>query len=149
MGYRHFDAENIDPLFPFGYGLSYTTFTYKNLSISSKNFSAGSNSRGTLAIDFEVANSGKKFGKEVVQLYVEFPSTTAIPQPPKQLKGFEKVALRPGQSRRVHLMMDARSFSYWDINTHDWKIMPGTYRIMVGSSSRDIQLRDSLQVNPL
>jgi len=149
VGYRHFDAENIDPLFPFGYGLSYTTFTYKNLSISSKNFSAGSNSRGTLAIDFEVANSGKKFGKEVVQLYVEFPSTTAIPQPPKQLKGFEKVALRPGQSRRVHLMMDARSFSYWDINTHDWKIMPGTYRIMVGSSSRDIQLRDSLQVNPL
>jgi beta-glucosidase len=63
------------------------------------------------------------------------------------LKGFEKVALKPGQSRRVHLKLDARSFSYWDINTHGWKIMPGTYRIMVGSSSRDIQLQDSLQVN--
>jgi beta-glucosidase len=147
VGYRHFDAENIEPLFPFGHGLSYTAFAYKNLSVSSKNLSAGSQSGGTLAIDFEVANTGKKSGKEVAQVYVGFPSTSAIPQPPKQLKGFEKVALRPGQTRRVHLTMDARSFSYWDINSHDWKILPGTYHIMIGSSSRAIQLQASLQVN--
>jgi beta-glucosidase len=147
VGYRHFDAENIEPLFPFGHGLSYTTFAYKNLSIGAKNLAAGSKLAGTVAIDFEVANTGKRFGEEVAQVYVGFPSTSAISQPPMQLKGFEKVALRPGQTRRVRLKLDARSFSYWDINAHDWKIQPGTYRILIGSSSRNIQLQDSLQVD--
>jgi beta-glucosidase len=147
VGYRHFDTENIEPLFPFGYGLSYTTFAYTNLTIRSQNLSAGSNSAGAVTIDFKVANTGPRSGQEVVQAYVGFPSTTAVPQPPKQLKGFEKVALRPGQTRRVRLTLDARALSYWDINTHDWKIQPGTYHIMIGSSSRDIQLQDDLQVN--
>lgn len=147
MGYRHFDAENIEPLFPFGYGLSYTTFAYKNLSIGSNKLSASSQPGGTVAISFDIANTGKVSGQEVAQVYVGIPSTSAIPQPPMQLKGFEKAALRPGQTRRIRLTLDARSFSYWDINAHDWKIQPGTYRIMVGSSSRNIQLQDSLQVN--
>jgi beta-glucosidase len=147
VGYRHFDAENIEPLFPFGYGLSYTTFAYKNLSIGSNKLSASSQPGGTVAISFDIANTGKVSGQEVAQVYVGIPSTSAIPQPPMQLKGFEKAALRPGQTRRIRLTLDARSFSYWDINAHDWKIQPGTYRIMVGSSSRNIQLQDSLQVN--
>jgi beta-glucosidase len=147
VGYRHFDVENIEPLFPFGYGLSYTTFAYKNLSISAKNISTAVESGGTVAVDLEVANTGKQSGKEVVELYVGFPSTDLIPQPPEQLKGFEKVALTPGQSRRVHLKLDAHSFATWDTSTHGWKIIPGTYRILVGSSSRMIQLQDSLQVD--
>jgi beta-glucosidase len=147
VGYRHYDAENIEPLFPFGHGLSYTTFAYKNLSIGAKNLSAGSKFEEPVTIDFEVANTGKMFGQEVAQVYVGFPSTSAIPQPPVQLKGFEKVALKAGKSQRVRIKLDARSFSYWDIGAHDWKIQPGTYRIAIGSSSRDIQLQDSLQVN--
>ncbi len=143
VGYRYFDAKDIQPLFPFGYGLSYTTFGYKNLSISSKNFSVDSKTK--MAVDFDVINTGKKFGKEIAQLYVGFPSTSEIPEPPKQLKGFEKVSLQAGQTQHVHLTLDARSFSYWDINAHDWKIQPGTYHIMIGSSSRDIQLQESLQ----
>ncbi len=147
VGYRHFDDGHIEPLFPFGYGLSYTTFAYKNLSVNSTNFSANPGDGGAVTIDFDVANTGKRFGKEIVQLYVGFPSSSAIPQPPKQLKGFEKVPLQPGQTQHVHLVLDARSFSYWDVQAHDWKIQPGTYQIMIGSSSRDIQLHGSLQVN--
>jgi beta-glucosidase len=147
VGYRHYDVENIKPLFPFGHGLSYTTFACTNLSIRSQNFSAGSKFEGTVSINFEVVNTGKRFGKEVAQVYVGFPSTSVTPQPPMQLKGFEKVALRPGQSCRVRLLLDARSFSYWDINAHDYKIQPGTYHIMIGSSSRNIQLQGSLRVN--
>ena len=147
VGYRHFDAENIEPLFPFGYGLSYTTFAYKNLSISPKNISTTFESDGAVAVDVDVANTGERSGEEVVQLYIGFPSTDAIPQPPAQLKGFEKVALKPERSHRVHLKLNARSFATWDTNTHAWKIMPGTYRILIGSSSRNIQLQDSLQVN--
>jgi beta-glucosidase len=147
VGYRHFDAQGIKPLFPFGYGLSYTTFDYKKLSISPKNISATVSSNLTVTVDFDVLNTGKRSGKEVTELYVGFPSTAAIPQPPKQLNGFEKVTLEPGQTHRVHLTLDARSFSYWDSETHGWKILPGTYRIMIGSSSRDIQLQGKLTVN--
>ncbi len=146
VGYRHYDAENIQPLLPFGYGLSYTKFGYTNLSISARNISTALESSGTVAVDLDVANTGKRFGKEVVELYVSFPSTTATPQPPAQLKAFEKVALNPGQSRRVHLKLNAHSFAWWDTETHGWKITPGTYRIMVGSSSRDSRLQGDLQI---
>jgi beta-glucosidase len=147
VGYRHFDAENIAPLFPFGHGLSYTTFAYGNLSVNHSTLSAGTPSEGTVTIDFTVTNTGQRFGEEVAQVYVGFPSSAAIPQPPVQLKGFEKISLRPGHTGRVHLTLAARAFSYWDIQAHDWKIQPGTYRILVGSSSRDFHLQDSLLVN--
>lgn len=147
VGYRHYDANNIEPLFPFGYGLSYTTFACSNLSIKPENISTTPNAKGTVAVDLEVANTGKRSGSEIVELYVGFPSTAAIPQPPAQLKGFAKVVLKPGQSRRVRLKLDSRAFAYWDTGTHGWKIMPGSYRIMVGSSSRQMPLQDSLQIN--
>jgi beta-glucosidase len=147
VGYRYFDAQKIKPLFPFGYGLSYTTFAYKNLAITPQNFSTNDKSAQNVVVDLEVANTGKKFGNSVVELYVGFPSTTVIPQPPAQLKEFEKVALKPGKTRHVRLKLNAHSFAYWDRDSHDWKIMPGTYHIMVGSSSRDFQLQDSLLVN--
>ncbi|HEY4415052.1 MAG TPA: glycoside hydrolase family 3 C-terminal domain-containing protein [Verrucomicrobiae bacterium] len=146
-GYRHFDAQKIKPLYPFGYGLSYTTFACKNLAVAPQNFLSNADSGQTVDVDLDVANTGEKFGKTVVELYVGFPSTTAIPQPPAQLKGFEKVALKPGQTRHVRLKLDARSFAYWDTNTHGWKIMPGTYQIMAGSSSRDLPLQTSVTIN--
>lgn len=147
VGYRQYDAKSIQPLFPFGYGLSYTTFGYANLSISARNISTALESNGSIAVDLDLDNTGKRSGKEVVELYVSFPATDATPQPPAQLKAFEKVALNPGQSRRVHLKLNARSFAWWDKDTHGWKITPGTYRIMVGSSSRDFRLQGNLQIN--
>jgi beta-glucosidase len=147
VGYRHYDAKNIQPLFPFGYGLSYTTFAYKNLAISAEHFPADLHSDKTLTVGLDVSNAGNRFGKEVVELYVGFPSTPAIHQPPAQLKGYAKVALKPGQTRHVQLKLEPHSFACWDTRTHGWTIVPGTYRIMVGSSSRDFELQDSLQLN--
>jgi beta-glucosidase len=147
VGYRHFDAQKIEPLFPFGYGLSYTTFAYKNLIVTPQNFSTNSDSGQSAIVDVDVTNTGKKFGEAVVQLYLGMPSSDAIPQPPAQLKAFDKVALKPGQTRHVRLKLNARSFAYWDVNTHGWKIAPGIYRIMVGSSSRDFELQNSLQID--
>jgi beta-glucosidase len=147
VGYRHFDEQNIQPMFPFGYGLSYTTFGCKNLSVAPDKISLKNNSKPTIAIDLDVTNTGKRAGDEVVELYVGLPSTPEIPQPPKQLKGFAKVSLKPGQTRHVHLKLDAHSLRCWDTSRHDWTVLPGTYQIMVGSSSRDLPLQGSLTVN--
>ena len=147
VGYRHFDTQKIEPLFPFGYGLSYTKFAFKNLAMVPKKVSVNHDSEPIVAVDLDVANTGKRAGTAVVELYVGIPSSAAVPQPPAQLKAFEKVALKPGQTRHVRLKLNARAFACWDTNTQGWKIMPGTYRIMLGPSSRDLQLRDSLQVN--
>lgn len=146
VGYRHFDAQNIEPLFAFGYGLSYTTFAYRNLAVVPQEISTNCDSGQSVLVDFDVTNTGKRFGQEVAELYVGFPSNTAIPEPPAQLKGFERVALKPGQTRHVRLKLNGRSFAYWDINAHDWKMMPGTYRIMAGSSSRNFELEGKLEV---
>jgi beta-glucosidase len=146
VGYRHYDAQNIQPLFPFGYGLSYTTFAYKKLAISPETISLDG-SKQVVTVDLDVTNTGKRAGQEVVELYVGFPSTPTVLQPPRQLKGFAKVVLAPGQTRHVRLELNAHSLVYWDTNTHSWKIIAGTYRIMVGSSSRDIRLQGSLTVN--
>jgi beta-glucosidase len=131
VGYRYYDANQIPPLFPFGHGLAYTTFAYKNLTAT------------PTAVDFDVTNSGTAAGAEVAQLYIGMPST-AVPQPPQQLKGFQKLSLAPGQTGHAHLALDQRAFSYWDIQTHAWLVAHGTYRIMVGSSSRDIRLQDTV-----
>lgn len=147
VGYRHFDAQKIQPLFPFGYGLSYTTFACENLAVTPQNLSSNGDTEQTVTVNLDVTNTGKRSGKSVVELYVGFPSTEAVPQPPEQLKGFEKVDLKPGQTRHVRLKLNPRSFAYWDTNTHGWKISPGTYNIMAGSSSRDLQLQGRLQVN--
>lgn len=146
VGYRHFDAHKVEPLFPFGYGLSYTTFAYKNLTITPQNVSTNGTAEQSATVELDVTNTGKKFGKAVVQLYLGVPSSEEVPQAPAQLKGFEKVALKPGQTRHVRLKLDGRSFAYWDANAHGWKIAPGTYAIMVGASSRNFELQGSLQV---
>jgi len=140
VGYRWYDAKNIEPLFPFGYGLSYTTFGYKDLKVSRP-----ARDR-SVTVKFTVTNTGDVAGAEVAQLYLSLPSTPDAPQPPRVLKGFRRVELAPGKSAHVTLTLDARALSYWSIAAHDWKIAPGKYIISVGSSSRELPLTDSFEI---
>jgi beta-glucosidase len=152
VGYRHFDARNIAPLFPFGHGLSYTTFAYSNLHISQKvvrstlSTAAAGPSLPAIIVTCDVENTGTVEGAEVVQLYVGIPGAGGVPQPPKQLKGFQKVPLKPGQKGQVRISLDARAFSFWDVGRHGWAIVPGTYSIMLASSSRDIRLQGNIEI---
>ncbi len=138
VGYRHFDAKGIQPLFPFGYGLSYTTFAYQNLSVTS-------GPDHTVEISFEVQNTGKREGREVTQLYVAN-SLCPLPHPPKELKAFAKISLAPGETGHVHFHLDGQSLSYFDPQQSGWQFLPGRYEMNVGSSSRDIRLRQTTEV---
>lgn len=129
VGYRWYDQQNIAPLFPFGYGLSYTTFGYANLAV------AAPDAAGNVAVSFDVTNTGPRAGAEVAQVYVGQPSSAG--EPPKNLRGFAKVGLDPGQTQRVTVTLDARSFQYWN---GGWATAAGSHQIMVGASSRDIRL---------
>jgi beta-glucosidase len=140
VGYRWYDAKGIEPLFPFGYGLSYTTFGYKDLKIGTPS------ADGHVTVEFDLANTGDRAGAEVAQVYVGFPSLPDVPEPPRQLKGFRRVELAAGQTGHVTIDLDARAFSYWDVTTHGWKIAPGNYTISVASSSRDIRLTQAIQL---
>jgi beta-glucosidase len=135
VGYRWYDANGIQPAFPFGFGLSYTSFRYSGLRVSADSVSA------------TVQNVGTRPGVDVPQLYLGLPSPApGVVQPPKQLKGFQKVALAPGQSSRVTFPVDARSLSYWNSSNNGWRVAPGCYGVMVGRSSRDTVLRGTLRV---
>jgi len=144
VGYRHFDHDNIKPLFPFGFGLSYTTFAYKNLAISpaSANFSSG-----PVTVSFDVTNTGSRAGAEVAQVYVGDPHN-AVPRPPKELKGFSKVSLRAGETKRVTVRLDLRALSYYDVKSHAWKADAGEFNIYVGRSDADIKLEGKLTYRP-
>jgi beta-glucosidase len=131
VGYRWYDAMKQTPLFPFGFGLSYTTFTYDHLRIARTGKHA--------TVTFTLTNTGSRAGSDVPQLYVDEPA--AAQEPPKQLAGYAKVFLRPHRSVRVSLSLTPRSFSYWNTTTSTWSTVPGLYRILVGESSRDIRLR--------
>jgi len=135
VGYRHYDALNLTPLFPFGHGLSYASFEYSGLELQTHRLTAGE----TLNLSLKVKNTGKKQAKEVVQVYVA-QETPPLPRPPKELKGFEKVELESGEEKRIEISLDARAFSCWDEVSQGWKIHPGNYDILTGSSSRDIRL---------
>jgi beta-glucosidase len=127
VGYRYFDANAITPLFPFGHGLSYTSFSYSNLAVNG------------MAVDFDVTNTGAVAGAEVAQVYVGL-GAAPVAEPPLALAGFSKLQLAPGAIGHVHQVLDPRAFSYWDVATHAWVVAPRPYRIAVGSSSRDIRL---------
>ena len=94
----------------------------------------------------DVTNTGKRAGKEVVQLYLGLPSTRTVPQPPSALKRFEKILLEPGETSHVRFELDKRALSYWNTKTHDWEVLPGTYQVKVGSSSRDLPIQGSFKV---
>jgi len=146
VGYRHYDQANITPLFPFGFGLSYTNFAFQNLAVSPTSFTFTNNPSQTVTVSFSVTNSGTVSGAEVAQLYLGIPST-AVPEPPKSLQGFQKVMLLPGQTVPVQLTLNQRSFSYWDVISESWKVVPGAYQIMVGDSSRNILLQTQITIN--
>ncbi|MBV9257582.1 MAG: glycoside hydrolase family 3 C-terminal domain-containing protein [Ktedonobacteraceae bacterium] len=135
MGYRYYDANNLTPLFPFGFGLSYTTFKYSNLQIT-----AGSGNSAT--VTFNITNTGSRMGGSVAEVYVGMP--TAAGEPPKVLAGFTKLSLKPGQTGQASVTLNARAFEHWNTGTHNWAITPGTYHIQVGSSSRDILLQGQI-----
>lgn len=130
VGYRWFDAKGVKPLFPFGFGLSYTTFTYSNLKVRAT-------ATGATA-SFTVTNTGARAGAEVAQLYVSMPQSTGLP--PKQLKGYQKLELQPGGSRRVSLTLDERAFSHWSADRRRWEVDHGNYTIRVGGSSLQLPL---------
>ncbi len=140
VGYRWYDAKNIEPLFPFGHGLSYTKFTYGDLKVASPA------ADDTVKVDFTVTNTGSRPGVEVAQLYVGLPSLPGVPQPPRALKGFKRVELAPGQSARISFSLNFRSLSYWDVATHDWKVAPGAYQVFAGASSRDMRANGSFEI---
>jgi beta-glucosidase len=100
----------------------------------------------TVTIDLDVVNTGKRSGSDVVQVYLGFPSTATIPQPPRQLKAFAKIVLEPHQTRHVQLSLNQHSFSYWDTSQHAWNVLPGKYKIMIGSSSSDADMQGEVSI---
>jgi beta-glucosidase len=137
IGYRYYDAAKVEPLFPFGHGLSYTSFTYRDLTL----VQAGE----TVSVQFKVNNSGAVFGQEIVQLYVRDLHASVF-RPGKELKGFTKVALAPGEETDVTLTLDPRAFAFYDVGSQAWVVEPGEFEILVGASSRDIRLSTIYQV---
>jgi len=135
VGYRWYENKKIEPLYPFGYGLSYTTFEYSNLKVLD---SEHSKTEGT-TIEFELRNTGKREGAEVAQLYIQSLKST-VERPVKELKAFAKVALKAGESKKVTLKLKDSDFAYWDVKSHDWKVEVGNYNLLLGSASNNIIL---------
>lgn len=140
VGYRYATAYHVTPQFPFGFGLSYTQFSFGDLKVSKEPGTADA------TVAFTVTNTGKRAGAEVAQVYLGFPPVAEGNEPPIQLKGFRKVMLNPGQSKTVELKLDKRSFSYWSAKTHGWQMARGDYQIIVGDSSVSTSLRTRLTV---
>jgi beta-glucosidase len=142
IGYRGYDKNEIQPLFPFGFGLSYTTFSFSNLNVTPMYDGTGS-----VTVTFTVTNTGQVDGAEVAQLYVGEKSAP-VPRPPRELKGFQKVFLKAGDSQQVTLQLDQRSFEYWNVNIEKWDAPQDTYNVWVGSSSQlsDLPLTGQVMV---
>lgn len=134
-GYRHFDRAKIEPRFPFGFGLSYTTFSYENLELSAKTLSANAE----LTVSFDLVNTGTRAGAEVVQLYLS-PLTASVLRPKKELKGFARVELNAGERRRVDLRFNRSALQYYDVGRKAFSVEPGDFEVMVGASVADIRL---------
>lgn len=152
IGYRYYDAKDMDVLYPFGFGLSYTTFDYSDLALK-VNGQKDTNPNGKLHIKdtdrlevtLKVKNTGSVRGKEVVQLYVK-DLEASVGRPPKELKGFAKTVLEPGEEKTVTFTLDKRSFAYYSTELGDWYAESGTYEILVGKSSREIALQASVEL---
>jgi beta-glucosidase len=141
LGYRYYDRSSVKPLFPFGFGLSYTTFAFSNLSVTPETASAN----GPITVSFDVRNTGSRAGAEVAQVYVGDPSAS-VPRPVKELKGFVRVELQPGESRRVSVTLNRRSLAYWDVKSHGWKVDPGKFIAYAGDSSENVPLQQAFTV---
>ena len=144
MGYRGFDRSATKPMFPFGYGLSYTTFAYSNLSVTPKS----GDDPDSVTVAFDVTNTGPRAGAEVAEIYVG-DSHAPVARPVKELKGFGKVFLQPGETKKVAVQLNRRSFSYYDVTSKQWTANPGDFTILVGSSSAKIELTGAFQLTKL
>jgi beta-glucosidase len=139
VGYRYYDTKNVEPQFPFGYGLSYTTFAYSDLKVTPGKVAGNA----PVTVSLKVKNTGSRAGAEVVQLYVH-DGHSKIDRPVHELKGFQRVELQPGETKTVHLTLDRAALSYWSPETKQWTADPGTFEVQVGASSRDIRLHTQL-----
>ena len=142
VGYRYYDKKEIEPLFPFGYGLSYTTFEYTDISVDKKEIT----DKETIEVKVKVKNTGKVKGKEIVQLYIR-DVESKVNRPEKELKGFEKIELAPGEEKTVTFKLDKRSFAYYNTEIRDWYVESGEFEILVGKSSKEIELKETVKVN--
>jgi beta-glucosidase len=136
--YMYFKGE---PLYPFGYGLSYTSFSYSNLRTSGESLRAN----GSILVKVDLKNTGIRAGEEVVQLYVKH-LLSSVQRPEKELKAFARIALRAGETRTVTLELKGEQLAYWEVSRHEFVVEPGTVQIMIGSSSADIKLRKLIKV---
>jgi beta-glucosidase len=143
VGYRYFDKHKIEPLFPFGYGLSYTKFDYSDLKVSPKDASSGQ----PVEVSLQVRNSGSRPGAEVVELYVH-DGHSSVDRPVQELKGFQRVVLAPGESKSVHFTLDRSAMAFYSTVKKDWVAEPGQFDVLVGSSSRDIRMKTSFMLKP-
>jgi beta-glucosidase len=135
MGYRHYDEHGIQPLFPFGHGLSYTSFDYSGLRIQRRG-------DGRVDVSVRVRNTGEREGRDVAQLYLGMPEPKpGVEQPPRWMRAFRRITLDEGESQRVRFRLTRRDFSYWDAEADRFSVAPGCYRVMVGRSSRDINVQ--------
>ena len=139
VGYRGYDRAGTEPMYPFGYGLSYTTFDYANLKMERLD-------DGNVVVSFEVTNTGRFAGSEVAQLYVG-DEVASVPRPEKELKGYEKVRLEPGETKSVEIRLSPDAFAFYDMNRHDFVVEPGDFTISVGASSRDIRLSEKIRID--
>ena len=140
VGYRGYDKSGVKPLFPFGYGLSYTTFAYKNLTIT-----PSPSADQPAEVHFEITNTGSRPAAEVAQVYVG-DGHSSVPRPKRELKGFAKVSLAPGETRQVTVKLNRRAFAYYDVKSHDWKVEPGDFDVYVARSAAQIELTGKVAV---
>ena len=138
VGYRAYDQHGLEPLFPFGYGLSYTTFQYSDLHLSAETMTQEQD----LTASVDVTNTGQRTGQEVIQIYVH-DEAARVERPPKELKAFAKIALAPGETRTVAFTLDLKSLAFWDEEHHAWVAEAGQFTVLAGSSSRDIRAQAS------
>jgi len=143
VGYRYFDKQNVEPLFPFGYGLSYTKFSYSDLKISPSETSPGQ----VVEVSVRVRNSGSRSGAEVVELYVH-DGHASVDRPVRELKGFQRVELAAGETKEVHFTLDRAAMAFYSTAKKDWVTEPGEFEILVGSSSRDLRMKGSFVLRP-
>lgn len=142
VGYRYYDKKAMDVLFPFGYGLSYTNFEYSNLKISKNEI----DDTEKVTVSVNIKNIGDVFGKEIVQLYIR-DKESSVTRPEKELKGFEKIGLEPGEEKEVTFILNKRSFAYYNVDLGDWHAESGEFEILIGKSSREIVLKEVITVN--
>lgn len=141
VGYRYYTSKEMEVLFPFGHGLSYTTFEYHNLTVEKDHIRESE----SLKVTVDVTNTGSCMGKEVIQLYVS-PKGGTIVRPKRELKGFEKIELAPGETKTVQFILEKRAYAYWSTEIHDWHVESGEYEIQIGQNARDILLSSVVYV---